>query len=184
LTARLADLGNVTVSGNLSTIGFGSIEKKVNERQKYNAYQYDLSSTVDLGKFFPENSAVKIPMYLGKSESIRNPQYNPLDPDILLTTSLQTLNTKQERDSLKNIAQDYIQRNSINFTNVRKSKTIKKGEEQKKSRVYDLDNFTVSYSKNETFIRNINTRLFFCSSPFLIVFDFLTLVKLILFLCM
>jgi cell surface protein SprA len=82
-------------------------------------------------------------MYLGKSESIRNPQYNPLDPDILLTTSLQNLNTKQERDSLKNIAQDYIKRNSINFTNVRKSKTIKKGEEQRKSRVYDLDNFTV-----------------------------------------
>ena len=35
LTARVADIGNVTISGNLSTIGFGSIEKKVNERQKY-----------------------------------------------------------------------------------------------------------------------------------------------------
>ena len=157
LTARVADLGNVTISGNLSTIGFGSIEKKVNERQKYNAYQYDLSSTVDLGKIFPENTGVKIPMYIGKSESIRNPQYNPLDPDILLTTSLETLDTEEERDSLKNIAQDYIKRNSINFTNVRKSKTIKKGQEQRKSRLYDLDNFTLSYSKNETFIRNINT---------------------------
>ena len=97
-----------------------TIEKKVNERQKYNAYQYDLSSTIDLGKFFPENSGVKIPMYIGKSESIRNPQYNPLDPDILLKTSLETLETEQERDSLKNIAQDYIKRNSINFTNVKK----------------------------------------------------------------
>ena len=157
LTARVADVGNVTVSGNLSTVGFGSIEKKVNERQKYNAYQYDLSSTFDLGKFFPESKGVKIPMYIGRSESVRNPQYNPLDPDILLTTSLQALSSEEEKDSLKNIAQDYVQRNSINFTNVRKNRTIKKGEEQRKSRLYDIENFTVSYSKNETFIRNINT---------------------------
>ena len=91
LTARLADFGNVTLAGNMSTVGFGSIEKKVSERQKHNAYQYDLSSTFDLGKFFPENYGVKIPMYLGNSESIINPQYNPLDPDILFKTSLDAL---------------------------------------------------------------------------------------------
>ena len=50
-------------------------------------------------------------MYIGMSESIRNPQYNPLDPDILLSTSLQTLDNKQEKDSLKYIAQDYIKDN-------------------------------------------------------------------------
>ena len=33
LTTRLADFGNLTLSGNMSTIGFGSIEKKINERQ-------------------------------------------------------------------------------------------------------------------------------------------------------
>ena len=106
LTARLADFGNVTLAGNMSTVGFGSIEKKVSERQKHNAYQYDLSSTFDLGKFFPENYGVKIPMYLGNSESIINPQYNPLDPDILFKTSLDALENKTERDSLKRIAQD------------------------------------------------------------------------------
>jgi len=36
VATRLADFGNVTLSGNMSTLGFGSIEKKVNERQKYN----------------------------------------------------------------------------------------------------------------------------------------------------
>ena len=101
-------------------------------RQKYNAYQYDLSSTFDLGKFFPEDFGVKVPMYIGMSESIRNPQYNPLDPDILLSTSLQTLDNKQQKDSLKYIAQDYIKRNSINFTNVRKSKLLKKEKNKRK----------------------------------------------------
>ena len=94
----------------MSTIGFGSIEKKVNERQKYNAYQYDLSSTFNLGKFFPDDFGLKIPMYVGRSQAIQTPQYNPLDPDILLTSSLKALDSKADKDSLKNITQDYVQR--------------------------------------------------------------------------
>ena len=156
-TARLADFGNVTLSGNMSTIGFGSIEKKVNERQKYNAYQYDFSSTFNLGKFFPDDFGIKVPLYIGRSEAIKNPQYNPLDPDILLTKSLSALDSKAEKDDLKEIAQDYVQRKSINFTNIRKTKVQKKGAKAEKAKIYDVENFTVSYSKNETFIRNINT---------------------------
>ena len=157
ITARLADFGNVTLSANISTIGFGSIDKKVNERQKYNGYQYDFSSTFNLGKFMPEDFGLKVPMYIGRSQSIKNPQYNPLDPDILLISSLENLDTKVEKDSLKDITQDYVLRKSINFTNVRKTKIQKKGVVAKKQKVYDIENFTISYSKNETFIRNINT---------------------------
>ena len=157
VSARLADFGNVTLSGNISTVGFGSIEKKVNERQKYNDYQYDFSSTFDLGKFFSEDFGLKVPMYIGNSQAIKNPEYNPLDPDILLATSIRALDSKQEKDSLKNITQDYVQRKSVNFTNVRKTKVQKKGEIAKKAKIYDIENFTISYSKNETFIRNINT---------------------------
>ena len=99
LTTRLADFGTLTFAGSMSTIGFGSIEKKINERQRVNAYQYDVSSTFELGKFFPEDYGVKIPMYVGVSEAIENPQYNPLDPDILFKTTLATLDSKAERDS-------------------------------------------------------------------------------------
>ena len=157
VTARLADFGNISLSGNMSTIGFGSIERTINERQKYSAYQYDFSSTFNLGKFFPESFGIKVPMYIGGSESIENPQYNPLDPDILLKESLESLGSSTEKDSLKNIVQDYVQRKSINFTNVRKTKVQQKGQKGKKRRIYDIENFTISYSKNETFIRNINT---------------------------
>ncbi len=156
ITARLADFGNVTLSGNMSTVGFGSIEKKLNERQKYNAYQYDFSSSFDLGKFFAKDFGVKVPMYIGLSESVKNPHYNPLDPDILLTNSLKVLDNTIAKDSLKHIVQDYVKRKSINFTNVRKTKTNKKGQTVKKPQVYDIENFSLSYSKNETFIRNIN----------------------------
>ncbi len=155
-TARLADFGNVTLSGNMSTVGFGSIEKKLNERQKYNSYQYDFSSSFDLGKFFGEDFGIKVPMYFGHSESVKNPQYNPLDPDILFTTSLKALDSKAEKDSLKYIVQDYVKRKSINFTNIRKTKITKKGKKARKQKIYDVENFSLSYSKNETFIRNIN----------------------------
>ena len=153
----MADFANITLSGNMSTIGFGSIEKNVTERQKNNSYQYDFASTFNLGKFFPDDYGVKIPMYVGSSESIKYPLYNPLDPDILLKESLEILPKNSEKDSLKNIVQDYVQRKSINFTNVRKTKIQKKGEKIQKSRIYDIENFTLSYSKNETYIRNINT---------------------------
>ena len=75
-------------------------------RGKYNAYQYDVSSTFNLGKFFTKNYGVKLPMYLGRSETVKSPQYNPLDPDILLSKSLSSLNTKSEKDSLR----DYYSR--------------------------------------------------------------------------
>ena len=158
-TSRLADFGTITIAGNMSTIGFGSIEKKVNERQKSNDYQYDLSSNLELGKFFPEKYAVKIPLHISSSEQFSNPQYNPLDPDILFKTTLETMGTKYEQDSLKHIAQNYVSRNAINFTNVRKLETQNKGDNGKikTPKIYDLENFTLSYSKNELFLRSINT---------------------------
>ena len=63
-------------------------------------------------------------MYVGMSEAIQSPQYNPLDPDITLKASLAELETQAERDSLRYIAQDYTQRKSINFSNVRKGQNM------------------------------------------------------------
>ena len=87
INARLADFANVNLTGSMSTIGFGSIDQSLTARQKYDAYQYDFSSTFALGNFFGEKAAIKIPMYVGVSEAIQNPQYNPLDPDITLKAS-------------------------------------------------------------------------------------------------
>ena len=54
-------------------------------------------------------------MYVGISEAIQSPQYNPLDPDITLKASLSELETQAERDSLRYIAQDYTQRKIYQF---------------------------------------------------------------------
>ena len=151
LSTRLADLGMVNLSGNISTPGFGSIEKKVNERSKEEVIEYDVSTNLDLGKFFSDDAQVSIPMYAGYSESFVNPQYNPLDPDVSLDEAIKNADSKAEKDSIKNIAQDYTQRKSLNFTNV---KINKRGE---KPRIYDPANFSLSYSYSEIFARDINT---------------------------
>lgn len=151
VSSKLADLGTLNMSGSISTPGFGSIEKKVNERSKEEIVEYDVSTNLDLGKFFPEKSNVSIPVYAGYSESFINPEYNPLDPDIKLDDALKNANTKAEKDSIKNIAQDYTQRKSINFTNVKINKVTEK------PHFYNISNFSLSYGYNETFARDINT---------------------------
>ncbi|MCB8965097.1 MAG: cell surface protein SprA [Bacteroidales bacterium] len=150
VSAKMADLGTVTLAGSMYTPGFGSIEKKVNERSMENHYEYDANTSMELGKFFPEKSNVKIPMYAGYSESVSNPQYNPLDPDVLMTESLKDM-TSSERDSLKNLVQDYSRRRSINFTNVKIDK------QSSKPHFWDISNFALSYSYSELYSRDINT---------------------------
>lgn len=151
LSAKLADLGMVTVAGTTSKPGFGSIESKVSDRTSEDYYQYDLSATLEMGKFFPAKSGIKIPVYVGYSESFSNPEYNPLDPDIPLRTALKNATSKSDRDSIKRIAQDYTRRKSINLTNVKIDRM------DAKPWLLSLSNFSVSYSYSEQFARNIKT---------------------------
>lgn len=151
VTARLADLGSVTVAGSTSQPGFGSIEQKVNERQQVQVNQYDVSTNLELGRFFPEDSGVRIPMYIGYSEGFINPRYNPLDPDVPLQDALDLAETRRERDSIRDMAQDYTQRKSLNFTNVQ----IARGDGP--PRFYSLANWSINYAYSEMYGRNINT---------------------------
>lgn len=153
INARLADFATITAAGSTIKPGFGSIEKKVNERSKEEVYQYDISSTFELGKFFPKKANVKIPLYIGYSENFTMPEYNPLNPDILLKESLRSDElTRYEKDSLKEIAQDYTRRKSINLTNVKIM-----GPSDKQPHFYSISNWTASFAFSETYSRNINT---------------------------
>jgi cell surface protein SprA len=153
VSTRLADLGSVTFAGRTRSAGFGSIDKKVNERALDDLTEIDISSNLELGKFFPEKANVRIPLYIGYSKRVSNPKYNPLDPDVLMEDALKIIENKAEKDSLKQLAQDMATRTSINFTNVKVDKTFSKN----KPRIYDPANLSLTYSYNETFIRNVNT---------------------------
>jgi len=151
VTAKLADLGNLTLSGARSTDGFGSLESKLNNRQKENITQYDLSTSLEFGRFLPQKTGLSIPLYFGISETFSNPQYNPLDPDVPFEMALDEIEDAGRRNQLKKIAQDYTKRQSINLTNIKKSKTG-----GGKSRIWDIENFNLSLGYSQVFHRNIN----------------------------
>jgi len=153
LQARLADLGTVDMVGQTSTPGWGSIEKKVNERSKEQIMSYDISSSLELGKFFPEKIGVRLPVYVGYSETRIKPQYNPLDPDIPLKDALDAAIDKEARDSIKTISEDFARRKTFTISN---AGITMRGE---KPRVWDLANFSVNYTYNEVYKSNTKTKI-------------------------
>jgi cell surface protein SprA len=153
VNAKLADFGNISVAGNYSKPGFGNLDSKVSERQQQTIIGVDASSNLELGKFLPESSGIKVPMFLGFSQQITTPQYDPLSPDLEINEVTRSL-TSGEKRKIKKTAQTFVRRRSINFTNVRKEKT---GGGASKSHFYDVENVSLTYAYNEINSYDINT---------------------------
>ncbi|WP_066756493.1 T9SS outer membrane translocon Sov/SprA [Crocinitomix algicola] len=144
---QLADFANVNLSGNYSTPGWGSIEKKVSERQRETHMGFDVSTNVELGQFFGDKLRLQVPFYAGYSTSIIEPEYDLLSPDVKLSNyDLETRRIRSQQ------SRDVTTRRSYNFTNVRKER--KPGKE---NRLWDIENWSGSYSYNELYMRDINT---------------------------
>jgi cell surface protein SprA len=150
LAIRFADLATFAISGETIQPGFGSINSKINERSTEERNQYDLSANIELGKLLPETDKmnVQIPLYIGYAESFTTPEYDPTNPDVKMKDALASL-SREGKDSLKTLAQDYMQRKSINLTNVRVNM------QKEKPRFWDISNWTVNYAYYETFRRNV-----------------------------
>ncbi|MBP7496509.1 MAG: cell surface protein SprA, partial [Bacteroidales bacterium] len=152
INTTLADLGNLAVSGSISTPGFGSIEQKINERQKETINQFDIATNLELGKFFPEKAGLRIPMHFDYGKVIKNPEFNPLNPDVKFKEDLETYKTQKEKDSIKSNAQDYTMRKNINFSNIKKVKTGTSA----KPHIYDIENLDLTLAYSETYHRDID----------------------------
>lgn len=154
VTAKLADFGDVSLSAMHSTIGFGSLDQKLNDRNQFEATAYDLQSSFEMGKFLPQKTGIRVPLFFGISEEWKNPKFNPLDPDVEFRNALENIQSASQRDSLKFAAQEYVMRKNINFTNVRKERVTATN---KQPMPWNIENFSASYSYSNTFRRNINT---------------------------
>ena len=138
---NLADLGTISLSGNMHSKGFGTLEQTVNERYRDNFNQFDVSANLELGKLLPVKAALSIPVFASYSQSVSTPEYDPYDMDIKLKDKVNGALTKAEKDSIKNAAVDFTSTTTLNFTNVRKNRTSTKA-----PKIYDISNFDVSYS--------------------------------------
>lgn len=138
--AKLADLADISVSGSKSTIGFGTLDSRINDRSRSDNQSIDVSANVELGKFFPTSSGIKLPVYVNYSNQIITPQYDPKSPDTELKTELQQV-SKAKKDSILNEAEDYTVRKSINLSNIRKVKTVPTA----KSHLWDVENLSATF---------------------------------------
>jgi cell surface protein SprA len=141
---KLADFGNISLAGTYTSIGWGSIEEKLIQRQREEVLQYDLSTNLELGKFLPEKTGIKVPFYAQYSNLTRNPEYDPYDLDIKLKDKLAEEADPVKRDSIKNVAQDVTTVSGYNFTNVRKERR-----NNKKPMPWDISNFSLTYAFNQ-----------------------------------
>ena len=147
--AKLADFGNLQLTGSLSTVGWGGIDKKLNERSLNDQYQYDVQSNFELGKFFPKQTGISVPIFLSYGSTIIRPFYNPLNPDTRLQKEIDESTNPDYVTKIKKAADDYTTRRSLNFTNVRKNRVG-----NKKQHLYDIENFSFTYAYTEVYRRN------------------------------
>ncbi len=149
LDADLADLGSIGLSGTYSSIGWGALDKKLDDRAKESVTQFDLSTNLQLGKFLGQNSRVQIPFYYQYSQTVRKPQFDALDLDLPLKEKLRSIDDPIERDSVREQSQDFSSLRQISFTNVRKEPSG-----AGPNFPWNISNFAVSYSNSRAQIRN------------------------------
>ena len=140
LNVALSDLGTVNVGGRIETAGFGALDQSLNERRMEDFKQYNVATSIELGKLFPEKAQVSIPFYYAYSKETYDPKYNPLDQDVKLKDAIDKAETKVEKDSIRDYSQDRTVIKSVSFNNVRVN--IK----SKNPMPYDPANFTLGYS--------------------------------------
>ncbi len=150
--ATLADLGKIGIAASHSSAGFGSIEQKISELPLESTTDLLFTTDIDWGKFIGQKAGVRIPMHYDYNSTRITPEYNPLDPDILLKDDLDSYEDKINRDSVKRLAEDYTERQNLNFMNVRKERT----NSEKKPKVYDVENFDVSFAYSKEKHTNID----------------------------
>ncbi len=144
---KLADLADVTVSANANTEGWGQLEDDVNARTRESTFAYDVSANVALDKFLPEESGVKIPLFVGYSKSTETPKYDPYDQDLTLKESMDAATSEAERKEIKERALDVTEIKSWNITNLRKERT---GGKDDKPKPWDIENFDLTYAYTNT----------------------------------
>lgn len=144
---QLADFGSVNLSGNYSTPFWGSIEKKVSERQRETQMAFNGSTNLELGQFLGNRVGVQVPFYYGYSWAAIDPQFDLLSPDVELAKL-----DPEERRIRAQQSRDLTIRKSYNFTNVRRERPSGKD-----VHFWDIENWSATYSYNELYRRDINT---------------------------
>ena len=141
MNVQLSDFGSVNVSGRYVSDGFGGLEESVMQRSTDTQKEYSVTTSLELGKFFPEKAKVSAPLYYSVTKEEVRPRYNPLDSDIRLKDALDAASDQHERDSIESIAVTRTTNTNFSLSNLRWGLKTKRH-----PMPYDPANFSFSYS--------------------------------------
>ena len=141
LNVQLSDWGSVNATGRYISEGFGGLEDGVASRTTDNYGTYSVTTSLEMGKFFPDKAKVSIPLYYSITKEKTTPKYNPLDTDMELKDALDAAGSKHERDSIENIAATKITQTNFSISNARVGIATKRH-----PMPYDPANFSITYS--------------------------------------
>ena len=152
LNVQLSDLGTMNLQGRYTSSGFGGLEEGVAERSTDDYKNYSFTTSIELGKFFPDKAKVTAPLYYSITKEETRPKYNPLDTDLELDEALDATGNKQERDSVESIAVTRTTNSNFSLSNVRV------GIQNKRHPMpYDPANFSLSYSHSHRYTEGETT---------------------------
>ncbi|MDE5875015.1 MAG: cell surface protein SprA, partial [Muribaculaceae bacterium] len=139
----LSDLGMVNFSLHKETAGFGGVDQGLSARRLDDYTQYNVAVQGDIGKLLPAKAKLSAPIYYSRSNERTTPKYNPLDQDILLKDALDAVQTKHEKDSIRDFAITTKNVESFSISN------LKFNVQSKNPMPWDPANFQVSFSFNK-----------------------------------
>ena len=141
LNVQLSDFGSVNATGRYVSEGFGGLEDAVASRSTDNYGTYSVTTSLEMGKFFPDKAKVSIPLYYSVTKEKTSPKYNPMDTDMELKDALDAAGSKAERDSIENIAVTKVTQTNFSVSNARVGIATKRH-----PMPYDPANFSFTYS--------------------------------------
>ncbi|WP_375416935.1 cell surface protein SprA [uncultured Hymenobacter sp.] len=158
--AKLADVANIIATGSFTSVGFGGLQDKAQQRSLDDILRGDVNVTVAAEKFLPPQFNLKVPVLLQVGHESRTPQYDPLDPDTKLSQSLQKFRNADDevdnaaRAAYRNEVIDQTTSKSISLLNVRKERNP---ESKTLPKPWDVENLALSYSLTERLHTDIRT---------------------------
>lgn len=147
LNFNLGDFATVNTSASYSSVGFGNIDSKPAERSQATQSAFSINTAINVDKFLPEKTGMKIPVNYSYSQTIEDPKYNPLDTDVEFSKAA-------NKEELKKVARTYTQQRSIGVVNMHKERV----KPNSKPKFYDVENLSLTAVYNDDHYRDIYTK--------------------------
>lgn len=146
LQVQAADLATINMNGSYYGQNWGSVESRVQERQRDTRLAYDANTTVQLGRFFGTKARISMPFFWTYSIANIRPEFDPFNPDVRLAEY-----TGEDRRERQRLGTNSHVRKGYNFTNVRRERGG-----GGTPRFYDIENWSAGFGFSDDLQRDFN----------------------------